>query len=310
MGKQIIDVVYVLGTGSRWNDNEIRFSLRSIEKNLRNFRNVYIVGHCPEFLQNVIHIKSRDVFDPGKNADGNIIKKVLLACKEKGLSDDFLFINDDHLVLKPIQVSKVPSFHKGDMKDFPAEYWKLNFWRSRLRRTFDALLLSKLSTLHFDCHTPILFNKLKFPEIISAFNYQDDIGYTMKSLYGNVMYPNAPLLTNQKRTVFRPFTRAELSERFRGPQFLSFNDQGLNASLKWWLIEKFPAKSGFEKDTPSDRIFELFDWLKSGKDYQKGVAIFQRYYKGVNIIRMFKMGETPVLRKKLEFKILQTINRL
>jgi hypothetical protein len=179
-----------------------------------------------------------------------------------------------------------------------------------LRRTFDALLLSKLRTLHFDCHTPILFNKLKFPEIISAFNYQDDIGYTMKSLYGNRMYPDAPLLTNQKRTVFRPFTRAELSERFRGVQFLSFNDQGLNASLKWWLIEKFPAKSGFEKDIPSDRIFELFDWFKTGKDYQKGVAIFQRYYKGVNIIRMFKMGETPVLRKKLEFKILQTINRL
>ena len=37
--------------------------------------------------------------------------------------------------------------------------------------------------------------------------------------------------------------------------------------------------------------------------YQKGVAIFQRYYKGVNIIRMFKMGETPVLRKMLKTSV-------
>ena len=119
------DVIYVLGTGSRWHNNEIRFSLRSLEKNLMGFRRVFVVGECPGFLQNVIHIPATDIFNPQVNADGNIINKVLTACADERISDDFLFINDDHLVLKPIAVSEVPPLHKGDMTTFNPEYWKL-----------------------------------------------------------------------------------------------------------------------------------------------------------------------------------------
>jgi hypothetical protein len=86
-----IDVVYVLGTGSKWKNNELRFSLRAIEKNLTGYRDIYVIGENPGFLQNVIHIPYPDEL-PG-NADGNIARKVLRACREKKLSDNFLFIN-------------------------------------------------------------------------------------------------------------------------------------------------------------------------------------------------------------------------
>ena len=39
-----MDVVYILGKGSVWKDNEIRYSLRSIEKHLTGFDRVFIVG--------------------------------------------------------------------------------------------------------------------------------------------------------------------------------------------------------------------------------------------------------------------------
>ena len=76
MQKQI-DVVYVLGTGSNWDNNEIRFSLRSLAKNLKGMGRVFVVGERPAFLQNVIHIPAKDEFNPNVNADGNIILKVL-----------------------------------------------------------------------------------------------------------------------------------------------------------------------------------------------------------------------------------------
>ena len=41
-GLSKIDVVYVLGTGSKWHNNEIRFSLRALEKNLRDYRHIYV----------------------------------------------------------------------------------------------------------------------------------------------------------------------------------------------------------------------------------------------------------------------------
>ena len=55
-----MDIVIPLGTESRWHDNELRFTLRSIEKHLTGYRNVIIVGWCPPWVQNVVHIKKED----------------------------------------------------------------------------------------------------------------------------------------------------------------------------------------------------------------------------------------------------------
>lgn len=304
------DVVYVLGTGSKWSNNEIRFSLRSLEKNLLNFGQVFVVGECPAFLQNVVHIPARDIFNPAINADGNIITKVLAACKDKRLSDDFLFINDDHLVIKPIDVNDVPPLHKGDMTTYKPDYWKLNYWRGRLKSTMEVLRERKLPTLHFDCHTPIIFNKEKFFEIMNTFDYKQGIGYTMKSLYGNMVYPDGPFLTDQKKTVFKQFKLAELRKRLNEPTFMAFNDEGLNNSLKWWLVENFGTRSRFEKDEPSDKIFELYHWTKNGRQWDEGVKLFKMYWTNPHLQEIFEHGENPVLRKKMEHKLMMTIENL
>lgn len=305
-----IDVVYVLGTGSRWSDNELRFSLRSLEKNLKEFRNIYVVGECPGFLQNVIHVPAVDIFEPAVNADGNIITKVLEACECMELSDDFLFINDDHLVLQPVAAADVPALHHGDMTTFAPDYWTLNYWRGRLKRTMQVLREHNYTTFHFDCHTPIVFNKQSFPEIMGRFNYSEGAGYTMKSLYGNVMYPDGEFLTDQKKKIFKNYRLDEIRGMLTGPMFMSFNDPGLNQALKWWLIDTFYVRSRYEKNDPEDKVFDLYNWMLNGKPWDDGRRIFGKYYNHVNLRRMFEMGETPVLRKKLEFKLLQSINEL
>ena len=304
MQKQKLDVVYVLGNGSKWNDNELRFSLRSVEKNLKGIGNVIIVGERPEFLQNIIHIPANDIFEPGQNADGNIITKVLAACNYKGLSDEFLFINDDHLVIADMNIADVPALHKGDMTTYPEKYWKLNFWRKRLKRTKEILWENSLPAFHYDCHTPIIFNKKKFPEVVKQFDYQDGIGYTMKSLYGNSVYGlKGRLLTNEKKTIFKNYTVEQIENRLKDSQFMSFNDQGLSNSLKWWLIQNFSSKSKYENNVPEDRILDLYFWQKRGKKFTEGVNLFRKYYKHKNLLRMMELGETETLRLKLNFKL-------
>ena len=311
MEKQGIDVVYVLGTGSRWNNNEIRFSLRAIEKNMSGVRNIIVVGERPAFLQNVIHLPAKDIYDPAVNADANIITKVLVACNYEGLSNDFLFINDDHIVIKPIAAANVPPLHKGDMTTYAPDYWKLNYWRTRLKRTMETLRAASLPALHFDCHTPIVFNKHRFKEVVERFDYKTAPGLTMKSLYGNVVYAESGvLLTDQKRTVFKNFILNELNNRLAPATFLSFNDDGLNNSLKWWLIDSFRSKSRYEADYPEDRVFDLYWWKMNGRPWDMGVQLFEKYHKHYNLTQMFRMGETPMLRKKLEYKLMQTIHGL
>lgn len=311
MKAKTIDVVYVVGNGSRWKDNELRFSLRSITKNLSNIGKIFIVGQCPDYLKNIIHIQAWDIFDPAVNADGNIITKVLAACEDKRLSETFLFINDDHLVIKPLNIADVPPFNKGRMDTYPDEYWKLNYWRKRLQLTKDVLLAKNLPCFHFDCHTPILMNKHKFKKVATDFDYKTGIGLTMKSIYGNSVYgTNSTLLTDQKKTIFKNYKLQEIKERILPAQFLSFNDQGLNDSLKWWLIEQFPNKCKYESSEPQDRIFDIFFWMKNGMPYSEGVAIFKKYFKHKNLIEMFENRETELLKTKLKYKIEQSVKEL
>lgn len=302
------DVVYVLGTGSNWNNNEIRFSLRSIEKNAVNCGNIFIVGEKPGFLSNeIIHLPAADIFNPNLNADGNIITKVLKACEDERLSEDFLFINDDHLILKPVDLKEIPAFHKGDMTEYPESYWwTSNYWRSsRLKKTMETLVEKGLTAFHFDCHTPILFNKKIFPDVMKRFNYQEGAGLTMKSLYGNSIYAESgKLLNGEKKTVFKNMDIDHLTKRLEDCDFMSFNDEGLNAALKMWLYDHFPDRSQWELNDAEDKTLEIRKWMNTGKDYREGVKIFEKYFHGVNILRMFLKGESEDLKKKLEFKLL------
>jgi hypothetical protein len=305
----LTDVVYPIGSGSGWKNNELRFSLRSVEKYGINTGKIFVVGLKPGYLSGeIIHIPANDIYNPKINADGNIIHKVLAACKDERLSENFLFINDDHLLLKPIDLKEMPNFHKGDLNSYPEKYWKLNYWRGRLKQTKESLNQHGLPALHYDCHTPILFNKWRFPEVMNKFNYQEGCGLTMKSIYGNSIYArNNRLLNGEKKTVFSPYTEQMINERMAGCMLMSFNDTGLNQALKIWLYKHFPEKSRWETTEAEDRTLEILKWMDNGRKYREGVVLFEKYCKVVNLVYLFKGGESEYLRKKLEYKLIQAL---
>jgi hypothetical protein len=306
---QKIDLVYVLGSGSVWNNNELRFSLRSVEKNLKGVGNIYVIGENPGFFtDNIIHIYHPDPLD--QNADGNMALKIIRACRETELTDDFLFMNDDFIINRSMTAVEIPWMHKGDMKDHPEKFWKTQFYRYRLRRTFDILAKSGYPTIQYDYHAPMRMNKILFPQIMEQFNFKDDIGYTFRSLYGNCLGLPAEKLKDQKKTIYRYYNIQQIKQLLENARFVGFNDKGLNFSLKWWLISNFPVKSKYEKNNPSDIILDLYSWSITGREYNKGVQIFENYYRHKHLLHLFKSGETRILRKKLDFKLSQLIKEL
>ena len=56
-------------------DDELRYSLRSVEKHLKNFGKVYIIGNLPSFLKDVVHIPYDDV---DRSKETNIYKNINL----------------------------------------------------------------------------------------------------------------------------------------------------------------------------------------------------------------------------------------
>lgn len=302
-----IDVVYVLGTGSGWNNNEIRFSLRALEKNLRGYRYVYVIGECPSWLRNVRHIPFKDELK--QNADGNIARKVLRVCQEEDLSDSFLFINDDHIIMKPIDAVSIPPYHKGDLKERPKSYFQETFWRGRLFRTMNVLKEKGLSTLHYDCHVPMLIDKHLFPGTIKQFDFEQNIGYTMKSLYGNVVHGvKAPKLDGEKVTLFKKLnTMSQLTRRVTGRQFVAFNDEGLNSIVKLWLYKVFPEPSSYETSC-NEPFIDVINWLNGGQDYAQGLALYQKHGKSKRIKKFLNKAPSTARRMKMTHLMTELLN--
>lgn len=102
-----MDVVYVLGKGSLANDDEIRYSLRSVEQYCEDLGNVYIVGECPDFLCNVTHIAYEDKH---KRPWKNTLDKVKYVSSLDSLTDDFLLMNDDFFAFAPFRIDELPYY--------------------------------------------------------------------------------------------------------------------------------------------------------------------------------------------------------
>lgn len=294
-----IDLVYPLGGGTAWKNNELRFSLRSVEKNLKNVRRIYIIGEKPAWLKNTIHIPCEDTLK--NNPDGNIIRKILRACRIDGLSEDFLFMNDDYLVLKPIMANIIPPFHKGNMADFEDKYFKTNKWRESLGRTKNILVKKGYQAYHYDGHIPMIINKKKFPVIMAKFDYEKTI-YTMKSLYGNLVYDGGVFTDGIKKVIFRPKSPEALNRDYNKCTFAAVNDQGMTLEFKKWVFSLFPDQSKYERTIPEGMIRALY-WFNNGMDIKEGINIYSDYGKSGNVKKFIKNYPHLVDERKLSYHL-------
>lgn len=178
----MIDVVYPLKQfGSRWKDNELRYSLRSVEMHLQNYRDIYIIGYKPDFVKGVKHIEFAD--DVNAAPDNNILNKLLQICKIPGISEDFLFFNDDHYLLADFDAEKFPYYYCHTLTAY-CQRRGADRYGLRAQATLKYLRENNLPDKHFDIHFPILYNKKKFLEIFEKVPKKEN-GYIIKSIYAN-----------------------------------------------------------------------------------------------------------------------------
>src|SRR4051812_2193913 len=104
----VVDVVYPFGKGSLWKNNELRYSLRSLEENCIGVKNVFVIGQNPEFLSDkVIHVPYQDIYT---NKSRNIMSKIHWICNDRRVSDNFVMLNDDYFFLQQINLAEYPYY--------------------------------------------------------------------------------------------------------------------------------------------------------------------------------------------------------
>jgi hypothetical protein len=232
------------GFGSRQNDIELRFALRSIEKHLSGYGDIFLIGHKPKWINDkVIHIPAEDEQRTWWK-ERNVYRKILLACEDPRVSDDFLFMNDDHYLLADFVAGEFPYYYNGMLYQEAA---RDDQYGATAKNTLQLTDLQKgwHSARYWDIHCPIIYNKRSF-NWLSKFDWSKKHGYCIKTSYswfvGGIAIEYPDLKINQ------PLPPAKIKELLAGRHWFSVGNKAfdIGGGMEKVLLELYPNKSKWE----------------------------------------------------------------
>ena len=239
-----IDVVYKLGTGSRHNNTELKYSLRSL-RNFLPLRKIYIIGYLPEWVQNVYFIPSGDPLLTNK--DGNLINKLILASTHEEITEEFINMSDDQLFLKPCSYDDIKIPYIENKHISPPVDKRLNRWERRLQRTIEELKNKNYSTDCYESHAPCLINKNEYPKILRQYPYEVGQGLCGNTLYYNSLGVKGQLANDSIYRLYDTIERKAFLDICHRSKFLNYTDDLVGDVFLSYLNDLFPEKSIYEK---------------------------------------------------------------
>jgi hypothetical protein len=235
-------IVIPLNNRSTQNNYELRMCLRSIEKHLTGVGQIFIIGHAPEWVTNITHIPYDE--DPrNRYRDRNIMNKMLIACKDERVSNDFLMVHDDHFLLADFEAGAFPYYHCGPMVPNVGQYAETK------RNTILALSIRddvNHVINNYDTHCPILFNKERFMRSVALADWSKWYGYCIKTLY--CVMNGIPAEKVEDLKIRMPLKADEIMRLIKGRGWFSIGDRCFKeGGMKEVLEQLYQNKSRYER---------------------------------------------------------------
>jgi hypothetical protein len=264
-----------LGTGSTWEDNEIRYLLRSLEQNFKEEFDVIVYAtKKPEWLS--VWYLEYERYYPDKLLKQNkgvrnyenyfdVLNKVYQFVHSEYCPEQFCYIYDDILLLKEItskNILNIPQCEYG-------VNMYANYCVTKQGRTTNQAYELCNAKFNFEHHAPMIYNRDKLKELFKKFPFQEmAVPYSLATLYFNV-YPEEHIqstLIDSKNYLagfegftggiytYRQDTIQQIEEAVKDKTWVNYNDTGLfwhtdkYFPFQDWIIKQFPNKSQFEND--------------------------------------------------------------
>ena len=254
------DVVYLMAR-SKW-DQELKYSLRSLERYFRQLGKVWIIGHLPEFIDptTVVHLPQTNFLQNGIFVESAAMR--LLNEQLEGLTEDFILAQDDNYLLRPATIEDFGPLLVEDLDCVQirgTKPWQLMLWR-----TYDLLKFLERTAFNYEAHTPIRFNRTKLRDIARIFIGTESAakrryhGVCIRMAYWNILGVDSAAIrpVADYRVGFTQPSHAatveQIQSRLTDRLFLFHNDDGLTDAMKAVLAATYPQKSRFERSHVSN----------------------------------------------------------
>lgn len=235
------DIIYIIGNGSGWQNNELRYSLRSVAKYGRNVGNVYVIGEHIPFASDAVK-----QFSAPDNKGGiykNVLSKIHFAMREiKGLSESVLVFNDDFFICKDFDADAYPYFYRGELSIVGDG----RGWLDTLYNARKFLEASGKTTLSYEEHCPIAVNKTEWNQLSDLWQSSLGVGYGMawRSVYANWFNKGGEYLHDRK---FSECRVEDVTKDAENRLCISTDDNGLKNGVAKWLEDTFIEPSKYER---------------------------------------------------------------
>jgi hypothetical protein len=226
-----MDVVYIC----RFHDNnELKYSLRSLVN--MNHDDVFIVGGKPTwYTGNYEEVR----YTGSKYSHARANLEAII--NNPNISDDFILMNDDFIIVKPIGDLQV--YNEGLLKDKIDRYNAFaprSNYTKMLKDTYQYLLSRGIQKpLCYDLHVPMVMNKKLLSEALNTKKL-------WRSTYGNLNNIGGETIDDVKvYSLIGPEPRIDYLNS--DLPFLSTQDDTFEEVKNNLLHELFPNKSQYEK---------------------------------------------------------------
>ena len=250
--------------------DELKYSIRSIEQNFLELRNIWIVGQKPDWANDKLKVievggNPGHIIEKERRRNRDFCHKMFLASVYPEISENFLYVADDHYILVPWTSNDFftrDQLVRENMDDFPADvrgnkHKGLDVetgWQHAIWNTFDKLKAEKeLNVWSYETHTPKILNKRRLAHTFGLFGYQkgDLIWQTAYfNLYPVIGGGNLSEVSTKKAGFYKNNRKDDIATaraRARDAIFLNHDDDGLTYKVKRVISELFPEPSSYER---------------------------------------------------------------
>lgn len=221
-------------------DEELKFTLRSIDKHINGIGHAWIIGDIPLWrinTSNLTVINFGNRYNGEDFAHRNVANKMMAACADERISENFLMAHDDNFIMAPCDADVWPYYSVSRRWEGKGAYAKTE---ANTHGFFGSYRIE-----NFDLHCPHPMNKLDFVSAIKQPDWSVPGGYCIKTIYGVTNKVNSEFYTDLK--IKFDATLQEIEKLVTaGRRFFSCADRPFMYGIKQFLADKFPEKSKYE----------------------------------------------------------------
>ena len=244
------DLIYIPYKTTECGHNEIRITLRSIEKYVKNIRNLYIIGEDYGFYSDKVKLINDD-FDVSNIKYPVVpVKSIYKFLRDNfdELTDDISIINDNCCFIDTVDLDTFPNYWKYPLENC-GPYTNKKYENMEIDTYFASKLLAEGRYMNYETVFPLTINKEQLLNSEINVNYvisQSRNGILFKSYIMNLFDAGNEERPDDKQWGLDSIIRIKEMYRLKSIPVIGMSPQVWSNGAFQFLVSEFPVRSNYE----------------------------------------------------------------